>query len=318
MATIGGSLAVILGASEWPKFPSFETRPAFQNSANFFRNYLLRGEGIGLSSDNLLWLFNDEGQPGIIIEKIKKFLRERANVSISNIFFFYVGHGSYLDEKNYFVALRCTDEGNRHLTVLPVKEIAKALYRETPDKRHIIFIDACYATGAVKDFIYQDDPSVATADVSTQIRKALPETDIKVGTTLFCAAGPKTKAKAPWEDEYTMFSGALHRVLYTGDPDLEDHMSLEEVAKLVEKDISNTFRTEAVKPYLLTPSQEEGDIRVLRLFPNPARRREVEGQTAVKLRSDVDKLTQSVDHLSRELQSLKSNIELLLRTTKKA
>jgi hypothetical protein len=87
MTTAGGSLAVILGASEWPNFPNFETRPAFQNSANFFRDYLLREEGLGLPAGNLLWLFDNEEHPGAIVDRISRFLRTKAEDAIRKIFF---------------------------------------------------------------------------------------------------------------------------------------------------------------------------------------------------------------------------------------
>jgi Caspase domain len=306
MTDAKNGLAIVLGASAWPKYPSFETSPAFQNSANFVRNYILREDGVGLIADNLLWLFDDEGLPGNIVQKMGDFLRQRATSDIRNIFLYYVGHGGYLD-REYFLALRCTDQDNRDLTVLPVKYIAKKLYEETPDKRHIVIIDACYASGAVKDFIYQD-AGTALADVREQIRDVLSELDIDKGSALFCSAGPKTKAKAPWEGEYTMFSGALQRVLTTGDPTSNDYLSLEEVADLVEKDIRNTFRAEAVRPELHTPKQEKGDIRGLRLFPNPARRKIAEGEAIRELRAALDKVVHTVDSLGRELHAVRHDM----------
>jgi hypothetical protein len=167
MPTPGESLAVILGASGWPLHPSFETSPSFQNSANFFRDYLLREDGLGLAPANVLWLFDIEDQPGAIIGRIKEFFRKNVKESVRDVVFFYVWHGGYLN-RDYFLALRCTERDNLDLTVLPVKYIAKAFYEETPDKRHIVIIDACYASGAVKDFISQE-ASVAVADVKQQI-----------------------------------------------------------------------------------------------------------------------------------------------------
>jgi len=156
---------------------------------------------------------------------------------------------------------------------LPVKHIAKALYEQTPNMRHIVIIDACYASGAVPAFMEQDiaDP---VGVVRQQVREILPETDIMRGSALFCAAGPKTAAKAPSDGAYTMFSGALKKVLTTGDPTFQEYLSLEDLAGLVERDILNTFRDEMVRPELHTPRREAGDIRTLWLFPNPARRKD--------------------------------------------
>jgi Caspase domain len=254
------ALAVILGASEWPLYPAFETVPAFGNSAAFFRDYL--HETLRLPRKGVLWLFNDENQPGIVNGKIRNFLRTNAqNGTVQDILVFYVGHGGYLDQ-NYFLGLRCTNQDDVALTTLPVKAIAKTLYEESPTKRHIIVIDACYASGAVRDFIYQG-PSVAN-EVDDQVQ------EVDKGCALFCAAGPKTKAKAPWEGEYTMFSGALRRVLRTGDATLSGVLSLKEVAILVERDIRETFRDGGVRPELHVPRQERGEITEVRIFPNPA------------------------------------------------
>jgi hypothetical protein len=316
MTSTRKALAIILGASEWPLYPAFETSPAFQNSANFFRDYILREDGLGIPVENLLYLFDDEGQPAIIIEKIGAFLHEKTVDMPHDVFLYYVGHGGYL-EKQYFLALRCTNQGNRDLTVLPVKYIARKIYEETPDKRHIIIIDACYASGAVKDFIYQD-AATALSDIRDQIREILPETDIEKGTAIFCAAGPKAKAKAPWESEYTMFSGALQRVLSTGNPRMSEYLSLEEVAALVEKDILNTFRGEAVRPELHTPKQDTGDIRGLRLFPNAARLKELEGQSISEIRQTINEIATAVEALEKKFDKKVSDIQhsLIAATTK--
>jgi hypothetical protein len=309
MSVSGRSLAIILGASDWPSYSSFETAPAFENSANFFRDYLLGESGLGLPQGDLLWLFDDEGQPGEIIKKMGDFLRARAVRDVQNVFFYYVGHGGYLD-KAYFVALRCTDQANRDLTVMPVKYIAKKLQEEVPDKRHIIILDACYASGAVKEFIYQD-AGIAIKDVTEQLRESLQETDINVGTAVFCAAGPKTKAKAPWETEFTMFSGALRRALMKGDPTASDYLSLRELAEIVEKDIFNTFRTEAVRPELHTPKQEEGDIRNLRLIPNPAKRAEISGKVISELMKSWNETKTLLERYESEIAGLKNDLVMI-------
>jgi hypothetical protein len=228
------------------------------------------------------------------------FLRERADKSVRNVIFYYVGHGGYR-EKEYFVALHCTSRNNLELTTLAVKHIARTLYEETPDKRQIVILDACYASGAAKDFIYQNDGDVL-GEIDQQIREILTASDIETGTSLFCAAGPKFKAKAPWEAEYTMFSGALRRALDVGDPGSGKFLSLEKVAELVEKDIRKTFRSEAVRPELHTPRQETGDIRTLPLFPNPASQKEFDSSQVQILSAELKELRLKVAPLGQELE----------------
>ena len=214
-------------------------------------------------------MFGDERQPGPLISAITLFLRKTAD-SIRNVLVYYIGHGGYC-ERNYFIALPCTSRDILELTTLEVRHIARTLGREVPDKRQIIIIDACFAAGAVKDFVYQASGQVLQ-DIEQQLREHLTKNDIERGTTLFCAAGAKIKAKAPWEAQYTMFSGALRAALTEGDPRSGLFLSLETVADLVEKSIRDAFGGEGPRPELHTPRQEKGDIRTLPLFPNPAAR----------------------------------------------
>jgi hypothetical protein len=91
MTPLAESVAIIFGAAEWPKCSRFEKHQAFKNSAEYFGNYLRRN---GVLDENLLCLFDDEGQPSIIIEKIADFLNKRADNSIRNVLLYYVGHGT--------------------------------------------------------------------------------------------------------------------------------------------------------------------------------------------------------------------------------
>ncbi|HTT75671.1 MAG TPA: caspase family protein [Candidatus Binataceae bacterium] len=268
MTPLAESVAIILGASEWPKYPSFEAHKAFGNCTDFFRAYLFQH---GLEQPNLLWLFDDDDQPGEINQKIVDFLRSKANSSIRNVLFYYVGHGGYRRNGDYFLALHCTSQTNTELTTLAVRHIAGTLKTEACDKRQIVILDACYAAGATRDFLNLDaNADEASREVAAQVRESLPAIDIERGTSLFCAAGPKVKAKAPWESEYTMFSGALRRVLMAGNPAAEEFLSLQQLAVLVEQDIKNNFKLDAVRPEVHTPQQEKGDIRSLPFFPNAA------------------------------------------------
>ena len=259
MTPLAESAAIILGAATWPKYKEFDPHQSFRNSAEFFRDYLLEN---GLT--NLLWLFDEPDQPAILIEKIGGFLKEERNQALRNVIFYYVGHGGHF-ERQYFVAPACTSKAALDLSILPVRYLADTLYREAPAQRHIVIIDACYAAGAVKDFIRQ-----SATDVVKQVREVLRELDRSRGTSLFCAAGSLTEAKAPWQADFTMFSGALRNALTKGDPEAGPLLSLRQLAELVEAEIFAAFRGEAVRPEVHTPRQDRGDISTVELFPNPA------------------------------------------------
>jgi hypothetical protein len=307
---MANALAIILGASNWPRYPAFDASAVFANSANFFREYLLSEDGLQLSPDNILWLLDEDDRPGDIIDRMQAFLRTKTNAdtSISDILVYYVGHGAYVNDA-YVVATHCTAQSNIELTTLPVRLIAKTLYEETPGIRHLVILDACYASGAVSEFMYQGDPVTV---VREQIREALPEKDITTGTALFCAAGPKSPAKAPWEGMYTMFSGALQRVLTKGDLSVQEELlSLEELARLVYEDILNEFRNQQVRPQLHTPRQEDGDIRVLRLFPNVARRQSLPNVRWRTLDNAVQDLREQVRAQTVALDAIRSKLDIL-------
>lgn len=276
-------ISIILGAETWPRHSGLTPSSAFTKSASFIRDYLTGGDGLGLRADDVLWLFNDDSQPAPIVERMKNFLRGGAIKDMTDVIFYYVGHGTYVGSE-YRLALRCTDSENIDMTTLPVKAVAKALLEETPDKRHIVIIDACYAAGAVKDFIYMDEGAVE--NVREQAKGILKE--ISRGSALFCAAGARQKAKAPWDGEFTMFSGAIREALTKGDPTAPPYLSLQDLAAIVEREIDTVYEGDAVRPELHTPRQDAGDIKDIQHFPNAALRPGVSLETALKdLRDQV-------------------------------
>lgn len=263
MDPLAQSAAIILGASDWPKYPAFQSHPAFKNSADFVREYLL---GHGLLRGNLLPLFDDESQPGIILERLRQFLDDRSSQGVRNVLLYYVGHGG-LRDNGYFLAMRCTSADEVEDTALNVGRLARALRQRASNARQVVIIDACYAAAAVGKFIYQS----GTGDiVDRQIREQLPDTDVERGTCLLCAAAARVAAKIPVDSEYTMFTGALRGVLRDGDATAGELLSIGQVADLVRARIFKEFADEAVRPELHLPRQEAGSVSTLRLFPNPA------------------------------------------------
>lgn len=300
MNPLGESVAIILGAAAWPGHDGLDPHECFSNSATWFRDYLLHR---GLPQANLLWLFDNPQQPGMLDCTIRMFLRKAATDAIRNVLFYYVGHGNYRDPKrnrDYFIAPRCTSRDNLELTTLAVRHVARTLGQETPDKRHIVIIDACYAAGAVRDFILQDSGELLK-DIDQQLREHLPHNDIEHGTSVFCAAGPKIRAWAPEEAQYTMFSGALRDALTMGDPKAGPFLSLERLAELVEASIRAAFGAEGVRPELHTPRQEKGDIRNMPLFPNPAARPEADPARLREMAAEIETLRHRLGPFGREL-----------------
>lgn len=265
MTPLEESVAVLLGACAWPNYPAFEPHQGFANSARDLRDYLL---GNGVAEANLLCLFDDPRQPGELLRAVREFLRARATEAVRNVLCYYVGHGTYL-RGDYVLAPHCIDRDLLEPTALYVRHLAATLNDCAPAKRQVVVIDACYAAGAPAEFIRQGPEDAARA-VAEQIREHLPARDIAYGTTIFCAAGPRREAKLPRAGTHTMFTGALLAALRKGHPRGRPLISLDTLALLVKTEIDEAFGTEGVRPELHTPRQDQGDIRTLEFFPNPA------------------------------------------------
>ena len=98
------TVAVILGASVFPKSVNLESLPAFKNSAIDFGEYLLNEAGFNLPRDNLLNLFDSELPPSLMLENIASFLtsqkREQHEGSeMCDLLLYYTGHGGFTGDK---------------------------------------------------------------------------------------------------------------------------------------------------------------------------------------------------------------------------
>src|ERR1017187_3588110 len=120
MVKPSNTLAIILGASAWPKCA--EVLPpsvAFEKSAREMRFYLTGSDGMAIPNANLLDLFDTEDSPTMILDRIGGFLRERKETATatgqdqpSDLLLYYTGHGGFTgSDKTYFLAIRTTKTG---------------------------------------------------------------------------------------------------------------------------------------------------------------------------------------------------------------
>src|SRR5262245_8997299 len=77
MASADTTLAIIVGASDWPKYKDLAASEAFARSARELREYLLDENGFGLTEANLLDLFDTEAEASTVDERIGEFLDAR-------------------------------------------------------------------------------------------------------------------------------------------------------------------------------------------------------------------------------------------------
>jgi hypothetical protein len=241
------TLAVVLGAQQWPRFSSVTSSPIFGNSAGEFRHYLRDPAGLALPEENVKDLFDDERSPLDILEEIKQFLRTHS--AAKDLVLYYVGHGSPVGSPNdYRLLLRYSDLTTPDATTLAMSHLAEALRDPARGMRWYIILDACFAAKAV--YALQSPNGVA----------------------VFCAANQQVEAKAPEGVRLTMFTGALLEVLRKGDPETgEPWLSLNRVAALTKKYATATWGELAVRPEVHCPDQR-GEIELpnIPFFPNVA------------------------------------------------
>src|SRR4051812_15042856 len=96
--------AIVFGASEFPYGgPRIAANEAFARSADGFMRYLRRESGLHLPNDNVLNLFNDSSSVLEQDQKITEFLSDKK--AAKDIIIYYVGHGGFLSDRDYFLAL---------------------------------------------------------------------------------------------------------------------------------------------------------------------------------------------------------------------
>ena len=252
-------VAVIFGASEFPRAEILSASPAFERSATAFAEYLKGEQGFRLADDQVLDLFDDEAN--VIDQNDRLIDHLLSHQNASDLIIYYVGHGGFLPDREYFLALRSTRQGAEGVTGLRIKALAHALEEHFPGKRIFLILDCCFAGEAVAQFQSDGLEEIITNDTFD----ALPA----AGTSLLCAASRNEPAIAPTGATYTMFSDCLLEVLRQGFEDDRKSLSLADIGEVVQKLIKRKFGQGGVRPEVHSPHQDEGDIAKIPLFPNP-------------------------------------------------
>lgn len=259
------TLALILGASAFPRSPKMAHGQQFYNSAQDFLEYLTASDGLGLPAGNVNWsLFDDSRSPGDQLRQVRDFLEKRSShlrqkgTPAQDLIVSYVGHGLFAGP-DYCLAVRGTEEGSESFTSIRVRDLAAALKEHARFLRKFLIFDCCFSAQAYKEF--------QSAPITVARLKVLEELPRR-GTTLLCSSSANDASVAPEGHPRTMFSESLLRVLHQGDSRLGPKLSLSELGDLVKLDIRETYKEAGVRPEVHSPDQREGDIANLALFPN--------------------------------------------------
>jgi hypothetical protein len=263
------TLAVILGASRFPRYPQLHQGPSFYNSAAGLMEYLEDAKGMGLPSENILWLFDDSESPSEQLVEIAEFLTRRdaqlktVGTRAEDLLIYYVGHGLFTRgaEQAYCLALRNTNLINEGATSMRAAELAGVVKENAAFMRRYLILDCCFAASIYREF--QSGPLTAA---SVQIKKEFPER----GTAVMCSSNAYEPARAPLGLDRTMFSGSLIRALRAGDKRGGPQFSFSELGDLIRDDLSSSYPETWVRPEVHSPDQRQGNVAHLPLFPNPA------------------------------------------------
>ena len=256
------ALAVVMGASRW-RAGAFEDNVACRNSAEAFRAYLVDPQGLGLADDDVLAVIDDESPyPGQILERIHDFIVERKKVledeqrAARDLLFYYVGHGSFSESKDYFLPIFRTRGPDLEGTSIRLEALAKIIKAAARDVRSHLIFDACFSAATFQAFL-----STGPADVAVQkTLHAFPST----GIALLCSAGRSDPALAPEGLRETLFTGEMIRILREGDRTAPARLSFGGLAELVSERLEKRF-TDVIRPHVSSPRQKEGQLP---LFPN--------------------------------------------------
>ena len=280
------TVAIIFGASEWPKQQDLKPARSFRRSAALIQTYLLAKppHGLGLYSDLVLNLFNDPTPAEEQLERIEVTVSGHVqepldkNHPIRDILLYYIGHGNCEHDELHFLVRNSGKQIGR--TSISASHLAQTLRTAAPQHRQIIVLDCCFSETAVAAFgamALLDDAVAATALKDLAPAGSPPER----GVLLFCSC-PKNRVSYEEPDaDRTLFTGALLDVLQSGlrhRP--EELLSFNDLREVVYDRMSEVFKSAPPRPALHQTHQEAGDILGLPAFPNarPNRRFEDESE----------------------------------------
>ncbi|MGW0178450.1 caspase family protein [Nocardia sp. NPDC003345] len=175
------TVAVICGASSWPRLDRFTAATAFSRTAQGLTAYLTGDNGLGLAAENVLDLFDSEATAVEHFDRMKQFLEHHMRRTRSRhgrgmlVLVAYIGHGAFFEAQRFYcLLLRDTHEPAPVETSLRVQALARTLKHTAPRSSRIVILDSCFAAHAVHDF-QSDIQQVASAKAQEAVESELDE-----------------------------------------------------------------------------------------------------------------------------------------------
>ena len=245
------TLALLLGASEWPYESLLQSSRAFSSAAHAFENYLLDPSWFGLPSANLLNLFNSGLNAYDMVREIEAFLNTRSpeikksDHTANYLLVYYVGHGIYDKDRDFALAIRGTRMKSLTLSGLPLKVFASTLGESARKLRQILILDCAFAGEAFQYF-----------------RRTSRE-----GTAILCSSSEITPSVILPDESCTMFTDALLRALSAKNTTIQEARSLRIIGSLTQNILLDMYGKDTPRPQIHSPNQQKIDVADCPFFP---------------------------------------------------
>jgi hypothetical protein len=243
---------ILLGASEYPHEPNL-SNPRFRASAQAVRAYFEDPAGYGLPAGNLLDLYDCDDAPSRLGQRVREFLRAGAD-RCKDVIVYYIGHGFY-PEKEYLLTIRDT-RADAYDSYYRFKHLHQAVNGEARHARKFFVLDCCFAAAAAGELMGAD---AAAQLVIEEVREGAKDDEPDKGTALLCASSRTEAARAPGDQAYTMFTGALLDAL-RGNGTPPRRLTLNQTRDRAYELMRKRFGGQAVRPQVHSPDQSRGDI----------------------------------------------------------
>ncbi|MBV9948085.1 MAG: hypothetical protein JOZ69_14620 [Myxococcales bacterium] len=253
-------IAVVLGASRFPCWPAVDNERLGEAFANSKRD-LVRLLYDNFASE-VLDRFDALLSPNALCQEIERFLERHGTAT--DLIVYYVGHGGFLEDQSYYLALPQTATDREHATALRAADLAQTLKTSFRHGRTFLVLDCCFGGSAVPL-------------LQGPIGELLEQQAAK-GVAVLNAASKDKAAIVPPGATRTMFSDCFCDVLSKGIAEGQAKLSLREVRQLVIRRIGEKYPTETKAwPEVHTPRQAGGsDVADFPLFPNRSLARTLE------------------------------------------
>src|SRR3989440_843093 len=275
------TLVILLGASAWPNSPGFQPSPAFVHAAQGFKYYVLDPQGFGLSTSNLLDLFDAPLSASDQLERLGSFLEQRtqalkaANQAVRDVVVYFVGHGGFVGSSaDFYLLPRRANASSLRASGMAIDALAEVLREKARQMRRYLLLDCCFAAAAFRSFQGGPDQTAITKTLDAFQVQARSSGFPAKGTVLLCSSDQKSPSLLLPDESCTMFSHALLEVLRKGDLHRPAQLSLRDIKELAEDRLAALPEKNAPRPGLHSPDQSEGDVADVPFFPNPRAREE--------------------------------------------